>query len=195
MDTAKQSLPLVYVDIETTGLDPQRHEMYEISLAKDEGGTKRKLYYWIEPQSLELASASALEVGRYHERKTEIEAVVVGRDERRLVAERIATFTAGCHFVGAKPAFDADFIQAFLWDNGQIPLWHHRMIDVESMVIGLLPQETGGRPVGVKDLLEFFGDSIVINPEYRHTAKGDRIAVEQIYARMLKMAYDRARGG
>lgn len=180
---------LVFVDTETTGLDPAVHEMYEVSLTKTDlaGEIKGHVYHWIVPQRLHLASPQALTLGHYYERKkTEPCEGRVKGTIRREVAEEIAVFTQGVHLVGCKPSFDADFITAFLKEEEHVPVWHHRMIDLESMAIGIEPDVAQGTPMGLTELCECF--KVAIPDELRHTAKGDQEACRNLYFRMLELA-------
>jgi hypothetical protein len=56
---------LVFVDTETTGLDPDRHEVYEIGLIDGNGA---ELHLWISDAPLQTADPIALRIGRYYER-------------------------------------------------------------------------------------------------------------------------------
>lgn len=60
------SAPLAFVDCETTGLDPDRHEVWEVALIlrADAGETSQ---VWQLPVDLGRAEAKALEVGRFYE--------------------------------------------------------------------------------------------------------------------------------
>lgn len=177
---------LVFVDTETTGLDSSVHEMYEVALTKTdlEGELKDSVYYWIVPQRLHLANPQALTIGNYYNRKKRepCDARIRGT-RRREIAEEIAVFTQGVHLVGCNPHFDANFIAAFLKEEQHVPVWHHRMIDLESMAIGIEPDEAQGVPMGLTDLCECF--DVVIPDEDRHTAQGDVEATRELYFRMI----------
>ena len=71
------STKLAFVDVESTGLDPDRHEIWEVGLiVRDEGvpddaGAVREdaEYVWQLPVNLGRADAVALNIGRFHERR------------------------------------------------------------------------------------------------------------------------------
>ncbi len=54
---------LAFVDTETTGLDPDLHEIWEVGLIIDD-----KEYHWFLPVDLGSADAFALNIGHFHER-------------------------------------------------------------------------------------------------------------------------------
>lgn len=156
--------PLVVVDVETTGLEPERHDVYEVALQKitDEGDLDSELYYWIEPESLVTASPAALQIGRIYERQQDME-------KRCAAAIEIARFTTGAHLIGANPGFDAIFLRKFLLEWRVMPAWHYQMIDIESMAICGIPP--GLRPCGLSDICAALG--IEQEDDDKHTAKGD----------------------
>lgn len=68
---------LVFVDCETTGLDPDRHEIWEVAcivreLPDEEGkadGALEGEYVWQLPVDVARADVIALNIGRFHERR------------------------------------------------------------------------------------------------------------------------------
>jgi hypothetical protein len=56
-------MSLAFIDTETTGLDPDRHEIWEIALIVDD-----QEYQWFLPVDLGKADPIALNIGRFHER-------------------------------------------------------------------------------------------------------------------------------
>ena len=58
--------PLAFVDVETTGLDPLLHEIWEVALV-----VEHRTYVWQLPVDLGRADARALALGRFHERRAE----------------------------------------------------------------------------------------------------------------------------
>lgn len=181
---------LVFLDVETTGLDPEVHEMFEVGLTKTDvkGEILGSLYYWIVPQHLQTASPQALALNGYYRRKmTEPCEGRVHGAVRQEVAEEIVIFTEGVHLVGCNPGFDASFVRAFLLAEQHVPLWHHRMIDLESLAIGIEPDVSHGVPMGLSELAETFNKS-EIPEEDRHTAKGDVEATRVLYFKMMEMA-------
>jgi DNA polymerase III epsilon subunit-like protein len=187
--------PLVFVDTETTGLDPRRHEVYEISMTKvtsvdyePEDAESRD--YWIEPRQLQHAESGALQVGRFYERRDKLDERVTGNlvnseELRVLTAMEIARFTEGCHLVGAQVHFDAGFLNAFLRQNGACPAWHHRLIDVESLAMAVLvgEDESWSRPQSLSEICEAFGI-----PRESHDAKTDCEAAHEAFFTLMRLA-------
>jgi DNA polymerase III epsilon subunit-like protein len=142
---------LCFLDTETTGLDQDRHEVYEIGLVvRDPGGPELEWRWWL-PVRLDQADPMALKVGQFFERRppqsrTWSDALqwapdkpgVCEQAEVREVAASVMELTAGAHLVGAVPSFDAAFLEPLLRANGCCPAWHYHLVCVEALAAGYL---------------------------------------------------------
>jgi DNA polymerase III epsilon subunit-like protein len=160
-----------FVDCETTGLDPGRHEVYEIALIETDGSEH---LWWVKPEHLETAELGALVVGRYYERRP------AKATSAAKVAGEVARLTAGRQLVGACPWFDAGFLEAFLRRHGQAPAWHHRHRCVESMVAGKVGRDAGG----LRSSAMALGVAIPEEDDL-HTALGDARLARAIYVTIM----------
>lgn len=136
---------LAFIDVETTGLDPDVHQVWEIALALDDGPIQST----IVEHHLDGADPVALAVSRYHERGGEFFTATIFDGDgiaRAILAETIEqTIYESLSFatlVGANPAFDAAMLRA-RW--GDAP-WHFRLLDVEAYAMGALGYD---RPRGL----------------------------------------------
>jgi DNA polymerase III epsilon subunit-like protein len=167
--------PVVFLDLETTGLDASRHELYEVGLIEADG---TEHVWWVKP-NLETADPTALRIGRYYERRPS------KHTPAEKVAQEFAKLTAGRHLVGAVPSFDAGFLDPFLRRHGQAPSWHYHLVDVEALAAGFL----AGGPEGQREIARPPWDSskltaalgIVTADEDKHTALGDARWAKAIY--------------
>lgn len=117
--------PLAFIDTETTGLDPDYHQVYEIGLLLEPDPPCPALEYrWWLPVDLTTASPDALRISRYYQRRPDTP------DQPDDVANQLAALTAGTHLVGAVPSFDANFLTRFLHTHGHAPAWHYHLVDV-----------------------------------------------------------------
>lgn len=151
-------MTVVIVDLETTGLDPDRHHIWEVAVIVRDHRTPHydgEWHYMMRP-NLSAADPAALRVGRYYERAPKVladplvQAYVLDRPftahahtpsgpvARMAVAARLAMLLDDAALVGCNPTFDAAFLSRFLRAHGQSPTWHHRLVDVYSLAAGYL---------------------------------------------------------
>ena len=197
---------LAFVDTETTGLDPHRHEIWEVGLilrhgtTLDDGTTSwgpDEGYLWQLPVNLAAADLIALNIGRYGERRhpaagdpRERERALVGRQQLqpvppvRLADDDLAAWadlfmhlTWGAHLVGAVPDFDARRLGDLLLRHGSTPAWHYHLVDVETLVAGKL----GVTPPWRSDDLSTALGVPPPDETQRHTALGDAVWARNLY--------------
>lgn len=180
MNAAKPNL--AFVDTETTGLDADRHEIWEVGLIVD--GVE---WQWLLPVDLGRAEPIALRIGGWHERH-HASNEVLGRNfsdpnmtgdvktDLAGFATAFAGFTRGRHLVGAVISFDEERLRKLLKANGACPEWHYHLVDVEALAAGKL----GQTPPWDSNALSL---AVGVNPDDfdRHTALGDARWAKAIY--------------
>lgn len=119
----------VFLDCETTGLDPDKNEIWEIAWAVDD---EIPVQERILVHSLKTASPEALRVNTYLEHHPN-----GARSEGPMVDLEVREVLEGATIVCANPTFDRMFMRA-RW--GLEP-YHYRSIDVESMAFAILEYE------------------------------------------------------
>jgi DNA polymerase III epsilon subunit-like protein len=204
-----QTTPIAFVDTETTGLDPRRHDVWEIAVIRRENAHDTEHLWQIRPTDGQLqfvADPEALKIGRYHERM----AVPAGTIAQALptdtsgetyslgflgVCTEIAAALADTVMVGSNPAFDAAFLGRLL---GVWPLpWHYRPVDIATLAAGYVwgcpavdlaaKTELPPRfPYSSRDLSRAVGVEPP-GPDEAHTALAD--------ARWARDMYDAVTGG
>lgn len=153
---------LIFLDTETTGLDPELHEVWEMAYAINDGPVVSQA---VPHQGL-TSDPSALRMNGYYDRAI--------RDVSPLFDMRVREILEGNTIVGANPTFDAAFLQK-RW--GVAP-WHYRMIDVESMALAVLEYD---RPKGLKDISEELREMGYNISEPNHSAAGDVATTRDCY--------------
>jgi hypothetical protein len=155
----------LYLDTETTGLDPYVHDIIEVSWALGDAEPSTLVL----PHSIKSADADALRINGYYER---------GLDDKSKWADADAVLPLrdalkGAHIAGSNPAFDAAFLKAAGFTG-----WHHRLMDVPLWVAGRLnlPESLGLARTAI--LMRERGFEI---PEPNHTAGGDVLTTRAVY--------------
>lgn len=133
--------PLIFLDCETTGLDPYRHDIWEVAaVRRDVDGTEREYHAFVDH---DVSQADALpdsfrldHVARYQAEVAVPQDVMV-----RQLADFIGVtedYGKRPHIVGAVPSFDTERL-GLLFDAFSVPVpWHHHLIDVETLAVGWL---------------------------------------------------------
>lgn len=197
---------LVFLDTETTGLNWQTCEIWEIGAIVRRPGEPDVEYAWQLRPTLIGAEPMGLRIGRYYERcriawhepgtgwklvdPDEFDAPGAGYKADDIsrwtteatVAGRIAGMLDGAIVVGAVPWFDERFLQLWLARHNQTATNHYHLVDVEALAAGAMKLTP---PWGFDGILEAYG--LAYDEADRHTALGD--------ARMVRDLYDAILGG
>lgn len=193
---------IAFVDLETTGIDPAVHDVWEIGIIDrrpfrvvhpgrpDTHELRDTEYHWFVEPDLAAADPGALRIGRYYERTCSFrDRPAGGWSDPAEVAHEIAVLTDGAAVVAVNPAFDTGFLSRFLRANGQCPAWDYHLIDIGSLVRGWMAGARPGVevewPLGCNPAARLAG----VDPGLYalHTAVGD--------ARLARDVFDKVTGG
>ncbi len=162
----------VFLDCETTGLDPARHQIWELALVEEDGTE----HCWQLAANSAAADPNALEISRFWERRS------ARQTSGGVVARTVAAVTKGHGLVGAQVHFDVAFLTPLLVHHRERPAWNYRLIEVESLLAGAL-----GRPQPW-DLDEMAGRVGVLRVDAdRHTALGDARWAREVYRAVMDL--------
>ncbi|QOC89862.1 3'-5' exonuclease [Micromonospora craniellae] len=199
---------IVALDLETTGLDPERHHIWEIGAivrGHRDPTFDGEWHYMLRP-NLSDAEPKALQISRYYERASsvqdrttqafvhrkpaEVPGGLFGELSRPAVALRMAELLDGAHLVGVNPQFDAAFLSRFLRAHWQAPTWNYHLVDVGALAFGYaaalcqaLDRPVPTLPWRLDDLAAQLG--VPSDPASRHTALGDARWALAIYDKVM----------
>jgi DNA polymerase III alpha subunit (gram-positive type) len=168
-------MTLVFLDTETTGLDPFVHDVWEVAWSLDASPLIRSE---ILVHSLKTADPKALELNRYWERFPQ-----GARSRGPQVDLELRKLLEGATIVGANPAFDA----AFLHHRWRTQPWNYRLIDISSMAVQAFGLRDDDKSWGLYDvrqlIMKFYAENGIVwdIPEPDHTAGADVATLKACY--------------
>jgi DNA polymerase III epsilon subunit-like protein len=177
---------LAFIDLETTGLSPDRHEIIEIGglIVKQipQAGRGPKLEvidefeFKVKPEHIETAESEALRINGYNE------ADWLFAPGLKEVMEVVADKTRDACLVGFNIYFDWKFLEAAFAKTGVVPKMHYHRIEVMSMALVKLYHDEQAHSFSLKGVAERLG----VKNEQAHTALSDIKATFEIYKKLLE---------
>lgn len=161
--------PVVFLDLETTGLDAARHEIWEaafIETRRDHNPVEWQRFF---PVTLYGADAHGLTVGGFHERWSQPDESDWYNTAPGIREVLFQTFHDAI-IVGNNVLFDLEFLTAFL---GSKP-WFYKAVDVMPLMAGKLGLRP---PYDTEEMLAAAGLPVV----KEHTALEDARKVRALY--------------
>ncbi|MDP3958041.1 MAG: 3'-5' exonuclease [bacterium] len=176
---------LAFIDTETTGLNPEWHELIEIGgvLARQiprkgkgpELEVVEEFEMKVKPVHVETADPIALEIVGYDE--ADWTSAVDLKQALIVLAEK----TEGCIMVGHNVAFDHSFIEKAYEENGMKNTMHYHKLDTISLAYAKLYDKMEIEKFSLRSLCEYFG----IENKRAHTALSDARATFELYKKLL----------
>ena len=179
MANSIQNLPLAFVDLETTGLNPHKHEIIEIGvvIARQTGNPEQALEVveefeiQVKPAHIELADPDALRVNQYHKRSWE--RAIPMADAAVILEQKLK----GCVFIAQNVVFDCSFLQSAFHKLGKSfdNVIYYQKMDIASIAFGAKYDDPKLARYTLRELSEYFQVKNVA----AHTALSDtRVAFE-----------------
>jgi hypothetical protein len=196
--------PIVFLDTETTGLDPDAHIWEVAAIRRDPDGAMTEYHAFVH-HNLDQANQLPEQFRADHDARYRPDQAIASVE---LVNELRDLFAAPddyrlrAHVIGAIPNFDTERIGQLMRHHGAGIPWHHHLMDAETLAIGWL---RGARwalsqhraPVGEpfpgppwdSDALSL---ALGIDPDQfeRHTAMGDVRWAMAIYDHVMGAGLD-----
>lgn len=173
---------LAFVDTETTGLDPDKHPIWEVALIVREDGAdpaddlELSWQLPLTPAAAAQHDPVARELTRFDARRWPDQDLTAPR----AFAEAFADATAGAHIVGAVPSFDEERLRRMFRPLMIATRWHYHLIDVEALAVGYLAAAGNAPdlPWSSTDLSEAMG--VAAHPD-AHEAMADARWARDLY--------------
>lgn len=191
---------LLFVDCETTGLDPLVHRPWEVcAVAATLDGTVLRcaepflVQLYLTGAEMRAAESAALEIGRFRERRRK---VLSNRAKAAMdLADYVRTHSPDelPRLVGIVPSFDVRMLEWLIPAHRQP--WHHRIVCARTLAIGQIsadPLLTAASVLGstTTDVLAAY--NLEEDPATAHTAAGDVAMTIRLFAAVLGLTVEGA---
>jgi hypothetical protein len=169
--------PIVFMDTETTGLDPEDHIWEWAALRRDPDGTLTGYHAFVQHDLVKAAALTdsfrADHDARYDPDNALTIPAFVNLLQQALVGRP--------HIIGAVPNFDTERLARILAHFDLAPMWHYHIKDVENVASGYLLGRASMGDEAALDALANLDDSDALSracgveppTTERHTAMGD----------------------
>jgi DNA polymerase-3 subunit epsilon len=176
---------LAFIDTETTGTDPNRHEIIELAVIiarqVDRPGRGPSIEIveeceWkIKPEHLETAEEEALRVNGYNEVDW------MFAIDRKSAMEQFAKKTQSCTFVSHNLTFDYAFVMKAFEETGVESLMHYAKLDTISIAFARLYDAPQADKFSLRALCEL----LKVENTKAHTALADTRALVAVYRKIM----------
>lgn len=176
---------LAFIDTETTGTNPEMHEIIELAViivrqVQREGkGPKIEIVeeceWKIKPEHLERAEEQALRVNGYNEVDWMFAL------DRKKVMEEFSKKTQSCSFVSHNIVFDYAFVMKAFEETGVENRMHYAKIDTISVAFARLYDAPQAEKFSLRALCEL----LKVENTKAHTALADTRALVQVYKKLM----------
>jgi len=172
--------PLIFIDLETTGMDLGNHEITEIACLVVDPKTlkiKKRFERKIMPEHLEIAVPKALELTGFAKKAWEKEA----RPAEEVIRELNKLAPKGM-FIGWNISFDRSFLEKLAREKGMELNYDYHWLDVSMLVYEEFFPGKKPKRLKLTDVCEVLG----IPRGKKHTAMADTKATLEVYRALRK---------
>ena len=178
-DITIRKRPLIFVDLETTGLDPRKHEIIQIGVlvvSQPDFEIVRKWEVKVKPEHIETASREALELNNYDSEKWK-DAIPIKK-----ALEEFNQLAKDGILIGYNIAFDWLFLEVGFSRHKIDPSCDYHHLDVPSMAFLALYKEDLKR-LRLGEITKHFGLS---RRSETHDALEDVELTYQIFRKLME---------
>lgn len=145
---------LIFVDLETTGLDKDKHEIIDIGLMVVNGENFEVIEEYaakIKPTHIETAAAEALQINGYSARKWK-----EAKDLEETL-RKVASVSKDGMIAGWNIGFDWDFIERGFKKFKIRSTFNYHKIDVQAIAYAALYKNKDVKSLRMRDIAAYFG--------------------------------------
>ncbi len=173
---------LAFIDIETTGLDRDEHEIIELAVLVTQIKDGKlevidELDLKIQPKNIEKAEPQALRINGYNEADWLF--AVSLEEAMKIFAQK----TDNAVFVAHNITFDYGFIEKAFKTTGIENKMHYHKLDTIALAFGILHHSGDMSRLSLKSLCEKFG----IENKKAHSAFADTYALYEVFKKLMNL--------
>ncbi len=173
---------IAFVDIETTGLDRDEHEIIELAVVVAEMKDGKfvvvdQLDLKVQPKNIEKAEPQALRINGYNEADWLF--AISLEDAMREFAKK----TDGAIFSAHNITFDYGFIERAFKTSGAENKMHFHKLDTISLAFGILHTNDDIGKLSLRALCEKYG----IENKKAHSAFADAYALYEVFKSLMNL--------
>lgn len=179
-DIPIKTRPLIFVDLETTGLDPRKHEIIQIGalvVSQPDFEVVKKWEVKVKPEHLETASAEALKMVNHDPKKWK-EAVLI-----KQALEEFNQLAKDGMLIGYNISFDWMFLETNFVRHKIKPTFDYHCLDIPSMIFLALYKDLPEK-IRLGHITKHFGLS---RKSETHDALEDAELTHQIFKRLMNL--------
>lgn len=169
---------LVFVDLETTGLDSEKHEIIEVAILVVEPRTFQVITEYVtkvKPQHMKTADPVALNMGVYNEEGWE------DAKDLKTVMNEINKLSEDGMFSGWNVVFDYSFLSKAFNDLSIMPLCDYHVVDVMSIAFSRLYFKKDPQGLSLRKVAPVLG----VDLDEKHGAFKDIEATYKIFKKLM----------
>jgi len=174
---------LLFIDLEMTGLDIEKHEIVEIAALLVDSNTyevKGEYHSKVKPKHFDTADPDIHKMLDYSE--------ALWKDAKPIaqVLQELAEFAPNSHFVGYNSAADRMFLeQAYLREGKQLnKFFDYHLLDVYSLAFIYFKDKAAPERLRLRMVATELGVNV---PEGKHNALDDVRLTYQVFLKLIKL--------
>lgn len=171
---------LVFIDLETTGLDKHNHEIIEVGCLVVDGKTfeiKDKYATKVKPTHIDTADPKALKISGYTDEKWKKSI------DLRTALEKIAVFSKDGMIAGWNVAFDWGFIEENFRNLSIESSFNYHKVDTQAIAYAMLYHNVEIKRLGLRHVAEYMGFDL----SDVHSAKEDVQITYEVFKKLMAL--------
>ena len=176
----KKQLDLLFVDTETTGLDPLKHELIEVAAIRTSPDGRNVLSIYkakLRPTHAGDADPQALKINGYTPEEWTPEKCETPLN----VVNQLTTLALDTMLVGHNVSFDERFLLPLFQNYNFKPPWSYHKIDTVALAYPLYLADPRLTKLSLGPLCEYFG-----MPAPKHNALADVTACREVFLELMQ---------